>query len=220
MTAPLTLVSHALCPFVQRAIIVALEKRVPHERVYVDLQQKPDWFVAISPTGKVPLLKVGETVLFESVVICEYLDETTPGRLHPEDPLERARHRAWIEYGSALFGDVFMMTIAPDETGFLARRDDLARKFDVLERTLGAGPWFSGDAFRMVDALYAPVFRYFDAIERYVDLGLFQGQPRLAAWRVALAQRPSVANAAPPDYVERYVQTQRSRTSWLAQRMA
>ena len=77
----LTLVSHPLCPFVQRAAIVLLEKGVPFERINVDLSAKPDWFLALSPTAKVPLLKVrridGEdAILFESMVICEYLEET------------------------------------------------------------------------------------------------------------------------------------------------
>jgi glutathione S-transferase len=211
----LTLISHALCPFVQRAIIVALEKHVPHERIYVDLQNKPDWFVALSPTGKVPLLRVADTLVFESAVICEYLDETSPGRLHPEDPLQRARDRAWIEYASGLLGDVFMMSIAPDEAAFGTRRDTLAQKFDVLERTIVGAPWFGGERFRMVDALYAPVFRYFDAIDRYIDTGLFAVRPKLAAWRAALASRPSVVAAVDADFVERYADSQRSRNTYL-----
>ena len=83
MTAPLTLVSFELCPYVQRAAIVLAEKDVPFERINVDLANKPDWFKAISPTGKVPLLKVGDEVLFESSAIVEYLEETHPKPLHP-----------------------------------------------------------------------------------------------------------------------------------------
>jgi glutathione S-transferase len=102
----LKLVSHPLCPYVQRAVITLHEKQIPHEREYVDLAQKPDWFLALSPLGKVPLLLVGDAVLFESAVICEYLDEVTPGSLHPVDPLLKARHRAWIESGSSILNAV------------------------------------------------------------------------------------------------------------------
>ena len=63
------LVSHALCPYVQRAAIVALEKAIDFERIVVDLANKPAWFIERSPTGKVPLLIVGETTLFESAAI-------------------------------------------------------------------------------------------------------------------------------------------------------
>ena len=49
MSAPLVLVSHALCPYVQRAAIVLREKGVPFERRDIDLANKPDWFLRISP---------------------------------------------------------------------------------------------------------------------------------------------------------------------------
>lgn len=88
MTAQLTLISHHLCPYVQRAAIALREKDVPFERVDIDLAKKPDWFLKISPLGKVPLLRIprdgGEAILFESTVICEYLEETQAGpKLHP-----------------------------------------------------------------------------------------------------------------------------------------
>ena len=57
--------------------------------------------------GKVPVLIVDENkVLFESAVICEYLNEITFGSLHSKDPLEKARHRAWIEFGSGILGSI------------------------------------------------------------------------------------------------------------------
>jgi glutathione S-transferase len=103
----LTLVSHHLCPYVQRAAIALAEKQIPFERIWIDLSNKPDWFKKISPLGKVPVLSVKqadgqETSIFESAVILEYLEETTTSPLHPVDPLERARHRGWIEFGSAV----------------------------------------------------------------------------------------------------------------------
>ena len=108
----LTLISHHLCPYVQRAAISLFEKGVPFERVYIDLANKPDWFLEISPLGKVPVLKVehevgSESVIFESAVILEYLDETLP------NPLERARHRGWIEYGSAILNRIARFYSAP-----------------------------------------------------------------------------------------------------------
>lgn len=88
------LISHDLCPYFQRAAIALCEKGVSFERTYVDLANKPDWFLAISPLGKTPVLKIGDEVFFESAVICDYLDEVEPPRLHPVDPLARAQHRA------------------------------------------------------------------------------------------------------------------------------
>src|ERR1700681_4417849 len=98
----LTLISHHLCPYVQRAVISLTERNVPFKRVDVDLADKPGWFKAISPLGKTPVLKVGERAIFESAVILEYLEETQPMPLHPSDALARAEHRGWIEFGSAV----------------------------------------------------------------------------------------------------------------------
>jgi glutathione S-transferase len=111
----LTLVSHTLCPYVQRAAIVLAEKGTPFERRWVDLANKPDWFKAISPLGKTPVLVVQDTPIFESAVICEYLDETIGARLHPDDALQRARHRGWIEFGSALLSAIGGFYNASDE---------------------------------------------------------------------------------------------------------
>ena len=111
----ITLISHDLCPYVQRAVIALTEKGVPFDRIYVDLADKPEWFKEISPLGKVPLLKVGGHVIFESAVILEYLEETQPHPLYPQDPLTRAQHRAMIEFGSAILSDIWGMEIAPSQ---------------------------------------------------------------------------------------------------------
>ncbi len=65
MAAPLKLISHKLCPYVQRAVISLTEKGTAFERIDVDLANKPDWFLAISPLGRTPVLQVGDTAIFE-----------------------------------------------------------------------------------------------------------------------------------------------------------
>ncbi|WP_181180501.1 glutathione S-transferase family protein [Mesorhizobium sp. B2-4-6] len=210
MTARLTLVSHHLCPYVQRAAIALAEKGVPFERVYVDLSNKPDWFKAISPLGKVPLLRVrhgnAQDVIFESAVILEFLEETEANPLHPADPLARARHRAWIEFGSAILNAIGRFYSAADEAAFLDESRGLSGMFARLEAELSArpsGPWFAGDRFSLVDAVYGPVFRYFDAFDRIVYFGILDGKPLVQAWRKALSERRSVTEAVSPDYPRR-----------------
>jgi glutathione S-transferase len=201
------LISFPLCPYVQRAAIALAEKGVPFERVDIDLANKPDWFLKLSPLGKVPVLVVtlddgSEEVLFESQVIAEYLDETIEPRLHPSDPLVRARHRAWAEFASATLADLVGF-YGGDHATYRAKLQALDSKFRRLESELGDGPFFAGDRFSLVDAAFAPVFRYFRLFDEIVEHGLFAGRPRLQAWRAALADRPSVRGAAPADYVER-----------------
>jgi len=220
MSDTLTLISHALCPYVQRAAIVLDEKGVPFTRRDVDLARKPAWFTAISPLGKTPVLLVGEFPIFESAVICEYLDETLPPRLHPPAALQRARERAWMEFGSALLNGIAGFYNAADEPTLRARRDDLVQRFVTLELALGAGPYFDGARFGLVDAVFGPVFRYFDAFERLGAFGFFDATPKLRAWRAALAARPSVQRAVGADYAARLMAFIASRDSALGRRAA
>lgn len=203
MSDKLTLVSFDLCPYVQRAAIVLAEKGVPFERIDIDLDNKPDWFLAISPRGKVPLLKVGDDVLFESAAIVEYLDEVYEPRLHPENPVTRARHRAWMEFGSAVLGDIWTLETTSEEPVFAKAVAGLKEKLARVEAELGNGPYFAGEAFTIVDAVFAPAFRYFDLLDQIADLGVFDDLPKVRAWRDALARRPSVRDAVVPDYNDR-----------------
>jgi len=214
-TPTLKLISHTLCPYVQRSIITLLEKQIPHERQYIDLANKPAWFLQRSPLGKVPILLVGEDVLFESAVICEYLDEITPGSLHPADALAKAKHRSWIEFGSSVLTEIAAFYSATDEEVFEAKRQDLTNSFQILEAQLDASPYFSGDSFSLIDAVYAPIFRYFVVFEQY-QFEFFTQTPKVKAWGAALLQRPSVQQAATEDYFERLHEFLQQRNSVLS----
>jgi glutathione S-transferase len=217
MTAQLRLISHKLCPYVQRAVIALTEKGVSFERIDIDLAAKPDWFLAISPLGKTPVLQVGDKAIFESAVILEYLEETQPKPLHPADPLTRAEHRAWIEFGSTILNDIAGFYAAPDEVVFAAKTLQLEQRFARLETRVAASPWFDGEEFSLVDAVFGPVFRYFDVFDGIADFGILAGKPKLARWRKALAARPSVGMAVGADYLASLRDFLNRRNSWLSQ---
>lgn len=205
----LTLVSHHLCPYVQRAAIALAEKGGPFEKVLIDLADKPAWFIDLSPLGKVPLLIVRQpgrpqAVLFESAVICEYIEETRAGpKLHPSDPLARAQNRAWMEYGSTILSDIWGLETTAEPAIYEHKRAAIAEKFERLEAVLGNGPYFAGKDFSLVDAVFAPVFRYFDLFDTIAETAVFANTPRVRAWRAMLAERPSVRQAVGPDYPDR-----------------
>lgn len=219
MTRHITLISHALCPYVQRIAIALAEKDVAHDRVTVDLAAKPDWFLALSPLGRTPVLKLGSAALFESAAILEYLEETQPNPLHPTDPVERARHRAWIGFASECLNDIAGFYTALDAGMLEAKAAALHARFRVIQGQLGRGPWFADDHFSLVDAVYAPVFRYFDTFDRIADFGIFDGLPGLAEWRHALAGRPSVQSAVTAEYPERLADFVRRKDSALSRMM-
>jgi glutathione S-transferase len=200
MSNKYTLISHKLCPYVQRAAITLAEKGLEFERIDIDLANKPDWFLQVSPLGKTPVLLVDGQAIFESAVICEYLDETTPHSLHPEAALERAQHRAWIEFASATLNSIGDFYNAADAQILHAKAAELRTKFVQLEKHLGDGSYFSGDNFSLVDAAFAPVFRYFDVFEHIANFGFFTDLPKLKAWRQTLQARTSVQTAVSEDY--------------------
>jgi glutathione S-transferase len=212
----LELVSHHLCPYVQRAVITLVEKDIPHNRTYIDLANKPDWFRQLSPLGKVPVLRVGDEVLFESAVICEYLDEITPGSLHPADPLEKAKHRSWIEFGSSVLNTIAGFYNAPNADAFEQKRQELADKFVWLEQNLTASPYFAGERFSLVDAVYGPIFRYFNVFETISNLSFFTDTPQVSHWRRSLQARSSIQTAVAADYPERLLTFLRNRNSHLS----
>ncbi len=214
------LISNPLCPYTQRAAIQLAEKGIAYKRVYIDLANKPEWFLQISPLGKVPLLRVGDTAIFETVVICEYIEEVTPAvPLHPVEPLDRARHRSWAEFASAIIADVFAFYTAPDAAAFERKCSDLRARFRWLERHLVDGPYFAGARFCLVDAAFAPIFRLFDTFDRIGEFGIFKGLHRVPAYRAALAERASVRNAVVSGYAQLFQQYLSGRGSYLTQRM-
>jgi len=205
MTAPLKLISHTLCPYVQRAVIALTEKGVSFERIDIDLANKPDWFLKLSPLGKTPVLLVGDHPIFESAVILEYLEETQANPLHSPDAFRRAEHRAWIEFGSAVLNDIAGFYTAPDRAVLNAKATQLEQKF------------------ARVDAAFGPVFRYFDVFDEIEDFGILTGKPKLSRWRASLAARPSVKSAVSADYpalLRGFIDRRRSCLSQLQVRAA
>jgi glutathione S-transferase len=205
------LIGSPTCPYVQRVVIALNEKHVDFDRLNIDPGAKPDWFLAISPLGRVPVLRVecdGEppAVIFETEAILEYLEDTVPGeRLHPADPLKRAQHRAWIGFSSSVLDDLYRFSTATDGASLAAARAVLLQKLKRLESVLGSGPYFAGQHFSLVDAAFAPAFRQISALDSAARTGLLDGLPGLEHWSRALATRESVRMAAPDDYIGRYL---------------
>ena len=189
------LVSFKTCPWVQRAAIVLREKNTPFEFRHIEPDNRPDWFLAISPHKKVPVLRIDDKVsLFESNAINEYLDETIAPRLHPDDPVA-ARDQPRLD---RLCAD---LRRTRDGHGLCGRRggrqegvDKIPVAFERLERALekqGAGPLFNGAKYSLVDAAYAPFLQRYFFLDRIRPIGLIGNYPRLKAWADTLMQRPS-----------------------------
>jgi glutathione S-transferase len=218
------LVSHPLCPYVQRSVILLRKKGVPFEFHHVDLKNKPEWFLAVSPRGKVPVLvvqpDVGEakTAVFESDVINEYLDETNPPRLLPDDPLERARLRGFVEVANDVFATMVSVVYGKTEEKWRGGLDAARRVLARVEREL-RGEFFAGDSFGLVDVAFAPAFYRFALLTEKTGIAFIDGVPEVEAWAKRLVAHPSVQASVAPDFVERYEVALRENGAWLASRL-
>lgn len=212
----LELVSFKICPFVQRAVITLRYKNTPFRITHIDLSEPPEWFKAISPFGKVPLLRVdGEHVIFESAVIDEFLDEITPGSLLPDDPLTRALDRSWIEFGTACLVNFAGMMHAKDEESFNNSRDAIKSKLAWLESILKQ-PFFNGEELSLVDFAYAPLFMRAELLDIGKHLCPGDKYPKIAAWSRRLLQLDVVRESVVPDFPELLRQHIRDKAPYAA----
>lgn len=199
----LELISFKICPFVQRAVITLLRKRVPYKLTYIDLASPPEWFEKISPFGKVPLLKVdAQHVIFESAIIDEYLDEAYPGKLLPDDPLLRAIDRSWIEFATSLTLEFSAFIHSQDEKSWQAKLQSVTKQFAWLENQLGDGPYFNDEDFSLVDIAYAPLFMRADLLNLADTLYPPQDYPRVARWAENLLAIPELPDSVASDFAD------------------
>ena len=215
------LVSFETCPWVQRAAIVLREKNIDFEFRHIPRDNRPDWFLAISPHKKVPVLRVDDRVsLFESGAICEFLDETIKPRLHPADPVARAINRAWTDYVPTFASSVTGCAYSESAASYDKAVAQIPVPFERLEGALekqGAGPFFNGAAYSLVDAAYAPFLQRYVFLDRIRKIGQLEKFPRLKAWTEALLARASTHSFPPADFEAMYRDVLRRRNVFLSQ---
>lgn len=202
-------------------MILLRAKNVDFEVTHIDLADKPGWFLEISPHGKVPVLLVDDRPLFESNAIAEYLDETVPPRLHPEDPVERARNRAWTDFvpdfARALTGVYYTETREETVAGLARAEARLAPLEEALETERGdGGPYFNGARLSLVDAAYAPFFQRFEIAERFLETGLLDGFPRVRAWSDALLASDLVTGSVVAHFEDEFFRSLRRKGRYAA----
>lgn len=197
------LISFVLCPFVQRAVIVLRHKGVDFDIEYIDIANKPQWYLDKVPTGKVPALFVGDDVLFESAIINEYLDETTPPPLLATEPWARAQQRAWINYSDQLLMGQYAMMTAQNEDEFKTRKEKLiATTLPIAEQV--KGPYFSGDAFSLVDAAVAPFLMRLSLLPSVRDelLDRAKANAAFAPWVERLLSLDTIKGSVKAEFTE------------------
>jgi glutathione S-transferase len=207
------LYSSAVCPFAQRTRILLHEKGLDYQTHEIDLNHKPDDFLALSPHGKVPVLIYGDDRIWESAIINEYLEEMFPApALMPQEPGLRAFVRIWVDFANTRFTTAFYkLLLAQTSEAQADWRDEMSRHLRFIEQRglqeLSAeGPYWLGDRFSLLDLTYYPWFERWAALEHYRGLSLPDDCQRLKRWWQAVSDRPAIqATAQSPTYhIEQY----------------
>jgi len=211
----LELVSFTLCPYVHRATIMLREKGAKYDIKYIDLANKPEWFLKISPRGKVPVLTADGTVIFESAVINEFLDETHAPHFFPQEPFERARQRAWVEVTSDHFLAQYKLANAMSDDDFGAARTSLNGILARFEAEI-RGDFFAGSTLGLIDIADAPGLYRATILDRRFGTQILSSYPKVSAWAQRMAARPSVTEGVIPSFEADYVESIRKKNGVLA----
>lgn len=186
-------------PNCQRVKVVLAEKNLPYEIVPIDLrakEQKTPEYLKLNPYGKVPVLTDDDTVLYESCIINEYLEEKYPHPpLMPKDPAKRARARIMIDYGLAHLDGPYQklrMELSKDakeqnQQTIDDAKGELKKLLQRFENEIGDQPYLMGD-FSLVDADLIPRFTRLEGFGVLPDPSL----PRLGKYLERMKARPSV----------------------------
>ncbi len=193
--------SSDVCPFAYRVRLCLHEKAIDHELIPVSLDDIPDWYYELSPTGRAPLLRQGDDVIWESLIMNEFLEDAYPDRpLLPQDPIARAHARIWIEYCNTVFqpsfcGLVFELDESKHDEIRAAIRDSLQFIEDGLAET-APGPYWLGKELSLVDITFYPFFEHAPVLAQYRDFELPTEHKNLNRWLSAMRSRQSVQDNA------------------------
>lgn len=159
---PLKLYSGWFCPFVQRVWLVLQEKNIPYQYIEVNPYHKPQSLLDLNPRGLVPTMQYDDKPLYESNVICEFLEDVYPDhgpRLLPHDPYQRARARIWSDYCTSRIIPSFHRFLQDQEggEGLKAKQNEFLGHLKEFTKEMDAnGPFFLGSEPSLIDYVVAP----------------------------------------------------------------
>ena len=210
------LVSFKLCPFVQRSIIALNEKNIEYDITYIDLSDPPEWFLELSPLGQVPIMQIEDTVIFESSVINEYLDEVYKPQLHPSDPLRKAHNRAWMEFSSVLYTYIFNFSTIINKKRFQNSIEELEEKIDLLEMQLNEDSKFiNGNDLSLVDISFAPFFMRANLLSKQFGIDFFENNSKIKLYSENLLTRNSVIKSVVPEFNDIFLKFVENRKGYI-----
>ena len=195
------IVSFKICPFVQRVTALLEAKGIAYDLEFISLNDKPQWFLDVSPHGQVPVLITDSgTTLFESDAIVEYLEEAYPVLNPDESPEQRALNRAWSQLATKNYLIQCSAQRSPDSTALMERSEKLSQAFDKIEAALGTSPYFNGETIGTVDISWLVLLHRAHIIETHTGFDFIGERSKLKFWQKALMASGLAEKSVTPDF--------------------
>ncbi|WP_047048217.1 glutathione S-transferase family protein [Vibrio mexicanus] len=200
------IVSFKICPFVQRVTAALEAKKIPYEIEYIELKNKPQWFLDISPNGQVPILitESGKT-LFESDAITEYIEDEFGPLEQGVTNEQRALDRAWSYLGSKHYLAQCGTMSSKDKATFDERAAKLFKAFEKAEKQLsGNTKFFKSDNLSNVDMAWLPLLHRAALVKAHSGYDFFCGLPKMQAWQESIMATGLVEKTVSDDFNEKF----------------
>ncbi|NER34480.1 MAG: glutathione S-transferase family protein [Oscillatoria sp. SIO1A7] len=212
------IVSFKICPFVQRVTAILQAKGVDYDIEYIDLSNKPQWFLDISPNGQVPILVTDDdSILFESDAIVEYLDEVAGTPISSENPVKKAQDRAWSYLASKNYLVQCSAQRSPDAKTLEERATKLSKAFGKIEARLGEGQYADGDRIGMIDIAWLPLLHRASIVERQSGYDFLGDFPKVKRWQQNLLATGIPEKSVSEDFKDRFNAFYLAESTYLGQ---
>ena len=210
------IVSFKICPFVQRVTALLEAKKLPYEIEYINLSEKPDWFLEVSPHGQVPILiTVSGTVLFESDAIVEYIEEISAPVEANVSAEQRAIDRAWSYMAAKNYLVQCSAMRSANKDVLLERSERLNTIFRKVENVLDDGPFFKGEHLSMVDIAWLPLLHRAHIIHQHRGYDFLKDYPKVQAWQSSLINTGLAEKSVSEDFEEKFTGFYLSNKTYL-----
>jgi len=214
-------ISFTICPFVQRVTALLEAKQIDYRVEYISLSDKPDWFLAISPLGQVPVLVTEQgDALFDSDAIVEYLEEAYPVLLPERSLVEKARDRALSTLASKHYLSQCSAQRSANKEILQERKAKLNKAFATMEQQLGDGQFYAGDKIGLVDLAWLVLLHRAAIVERASGFDFLAGFIKLKAWQTSLLATGLAERSVSEQFDEAFSSFYLAENSWLGQQSA
>jgi glutathione S-transferase len=214
-TEKLHLFSFSTCPYLQSIIINLKEKQKPFNVTYIDLSDKPNFITDGIPIGRVPVLKVGDNLLFESSAINEYIEDISVKKLRPEDPIQCAHTRAWVVLIQDSLMSLYRMIVAKNEDEYIDYLENLSTQLIIIDQAT-ITPYFMGENMSLADIEIAPLLYRIQLIKNIKGPNLLVNTEKLQKISNNLLNRKSIIESVPDIFYKAFVEKIKGFDSHLA----